>query len=101
MNSKSAPYRPVVMVVEDETVIADTLATILRNSGYSVVTTYDGEAALEAALDAPPGVIISDGRVPGMNGIELGITIRRIFPRLQSDSLFGSKPHTAPALISG
>jgi CheY-like chemotaxis protein len=98
MNSKSAPYRPVVMVVDDETVIADTLSTILRNSGYSVVTTYDGEAALEAALDAPPGLIISDVMLPGMNGIELGITIRRIFPDCKV-ILFSGQSHT-PRLLS-
>jgi CheY-like chemotaxis protein len=80
MNSTRAPYSPLILVVDDETVIAQTLSAILRKSGYSVVTAYDAEGALETALDAPPGLVISDVMLPGMNGIELGLTIRRIFP---------------------
>jgi CheY-like chemotaxis protein len=98
MDSTSAPYRPVVLVVDDETVIAETFSTILRKSGYSVVTAYDGEAALEAALDAPPGLIISDVMLPGMNGIELAITIRRIFPDCKV-ILASGQSHT-PRLLS-
>jgi len=97
MDSTSTPYRPVVLVVDDETVIAETLSTILRQSGYSVVTAYDGEAALEAALDAPPGLIISDVMLPGMNGIELGVTIRRIFPDCKV-ILFSGQSHTSSLL---
>lgn len=73
-------YRPTVLVVDDEVVIAETLAKILRKSGYSVITAYDGEDAIQAALLRPPELVISDVMLPGMNGIELGITIRRIFP---------------------
>jgi CheY-like chemotaxis protein len=73
-------YRPTVLVVDDEVVIAETLAKILHQSGYAVVTAYDGEDAIEAALLRPPELVISDVMLPGMNGIELGIAIRRIFP---------------------
>jgi CheY-like chemotaxis protein len=73
-------YRPVVLVVDDESVIADSLSDILKRSGYAAITAYDGEAALEAALTTPPEVLISDVVLPGMNGIELAITMRRIFP---------------------
>ncbi len=74
------PYRPVVLVVDDEYVIADSLADILKHSGYAAISVYDGEAALETALTMPPELLISDVVLPGMNGIELAITIRRIFP---------------------
>lgn len=74
------PYRPVVLVVDDECVIADSLADILKHSGYAAIPVYDGEAALETALTMPPELLISDVVLPGMNGIELAITIRRIFP---------------------
>lgn len=92
------PHFPVVFVVDDEVVIADTISKILRQSGYSVVTAYDGEAALETALDAPPGLIISDVVLPGMNGIELGIAIRRIFPDCKV-ILSSGQTHT-PRLLS-
>jgi CheY-like chemotaxis protein len=73
-------YRPLIMVVDDESIIADTLAAILSRSGYATMTAYDGEEALETALITPPEMLITDVILPGMNGIELATTIRRIFP---------------------
>jgi CheY-like chemotaxis protein len=76
----TSTYRPVVLVVDDESIIADTLAEILRRSGYAAMTAYDGEEALESALLTPPEMLITDVVLPGMNGIELAVTMRRIFP---------------------
>lgn len=78
--SAAEPYRPVVLVVDDEYVIADSLAQILKHNGYAAISAYDGEAALETALTMPPELLISDVILPGMSGIELAISIRRIFP---------------------
>jgi CheY-like chemotaxis protein len=75
-----SPHRPVVLVVDDEATIADTLAEILSRNGYAPIATYDGEDALETALITPPELLITDVILPGMNGIELAITIHRIFP---------------------
>jgi DNA-binding response OmpR family regulator len=80
IKSAPEPYRPVVLVVDDEYVIADSLAQILKHNGYAAISAYDGEAALETALTMPPELLISDVILPGMSGIELAITIRRIFP---------------------
>jgi len=77
---KAEPYRPVILVVDDESMIADSLTDILKRSGYAAISAYDGEAALETALVMPPEMLISDVVLPGMNGIELAITVRRIFP---------------------
>lgn len=73
-------YRPTVLVVDDESVIAETVAAILSRSGYAAMTAYDGPEALEIALLTPPELLITDVSLPGMSGIELAITIRRIFP---------------------
>lgn len=76
----TSSYRPVVMIVDDESVIADTLAEILSRNGYATITAYDGDEALETALLTPPEVLITDVVLPGMNGIELAIAMRRMFP---------------------
>ena len=76
----SKKHRPVVLVVDDESAIADTLAEILTLSGYAAMPVYDGEEALETALLMPPELLITDVMLPGMSGIELAITMRRIFP---------------------
>ncbi len=57
-----APY---VLVVEDEHVIADTLAVILRGAGYGVAVAYDAESAIEIAELAPPQLLVSDFALPG------------------------------------
>jgi DNA-binding response OmpR family regulator len=80
MVESSNPYRPLILVVDDECAIADSLAEILRRSGYRTKAAYDGNAALDMALLSPPDMMITDVMLPGMNGIELGITMRRIYP---------------------
>ena len=69
-----------VLVVDDERIIADTLATILSRSGYSVRTAYDGVSALELAQAHRPSLVISDVVMPGMSGVELALTLERTIP---------------------
>ena len=73
--------RPVVLVVDDERVIADTLSIILKQSGFSALTAYDGESALELATVVPPQLLLSDVMLgPGINGAELAIEITKAYP---------------------
>lgn len=76
----TSEYRPVVLVVDDESAIADTLTEILSRSGYASVAAYDANDALETALLTPPELLITDVVLPGMSGIELAIAVKRIFP---------------------
>lgn len=72
--------KPLVLVVDDEQVIADTLSMILSKSGFTTMTAYDGTTALQLANAAPPDLIITDVMMPGMTGIELAITISQTIP---------------------
>ena len=72
--------RPVVLIVDDEKVIADTLAAILTHSGYTAIAAYDGESALERARTTAPQMMITDVCMPGMGGIELAVAIRGSYP---------------------
>jgi DNA-binding response OmpR family regulator len=73
-------HRPQVIVVDDESNIADTLTAILSRSGYEAIAAYDADGALEVALLNPPEILITDVMLPGTNGIDLAIQMRRIFP---------------------
>jgi DNA-binding response OmpR family regulator len=95
----SSKHRPVVLVVDDESAIADTLAQILTMSGYAAMPVYDGEEALETALLMPPELLITDVMLPGMSGIELAITMRRIFPDCRV-LLFSGQAATTDLLTS-
>jgi DNA-binding response OmpR family regulator len=96
---RAGAHRPVVLVVDDESVIADTLAEILNRSGYTGVAEYDGDSALETALLMPPEMLITDVVLPGMTGIELAISVRRIFPECKI-ILFSGQASTADLLAS-
>jgi len=70
----------VVLIVDDEKVIADTLAAILSHNGYVAVAAYDGESALKQARVIAPHMLITDVCMPGMGGIELAVAIRGSYP---------------------
>ena len=88
-------YRPMVLVVDDECAIADSLTEILNRSGHNAYCAYDGPSALDVALLKPPEVLITDVVLPGMSGIELAITIRRIFPDCKVVLFSGNAATTA------
>lgn len=69
-----------VLVVDDERVIADTLALILNKSGWSAQATYSGEDAVRLASELEPIVVISDVKMNGMSGIEAAMEIRKRCP---------------------
>jgi DNA-binding response OmpR family regulator len=71
---------PLVLVVDDERVIADTLTTILSRSGFNAITAYDGETALALAKATPPDLLISDVVMPGMTGVDLAIALTHAIP---------------------
>lgn len=69
-----------ILVVDDEECIADTLALILRSSGYDAAALNDGQSALQECEHWIPDLVISDVVMPKLNGIELAIAIRERYP---------------------
>lgn len=59
-----------VLVVDDEPDIVELLKETLEDSGYHVLTATNGPEALSLIEKGPPGIILSDNRMPGMTGIE-------------------------------
>jgi CheY-like chemotaxis protein len=72
--------RPRVLVVDDERVIADTVAEILEGAGFQAATAYDGWSALQVAGILQPDYLLSDVLMPRMNGVDLAMAIRKMFP---------------------
>ena len=69
-----------VYVVDDEKVIATTLATILTKSGFEAVAFNNPLDALKSAESRCPDVLISDVVMPQLNGIDLGVQFKAIYP---------------------
>jgi len=78
LNMEEDHPRPVVLVVDDVQVIADTRVAILTSWGYSAIACYDAESAIEMAQVIPPEILITDVLLTRMNGIDLAIAIRSI-----------------------
>jgi two-component system OmpR family response regulator len=68
---------PGVLLVEDESVLARLIESVLVEEGYSVRAVGDGDAAIAAAEEAPPDLVILDLGLPGRGGLEVCRELRR------------------------
>jgi two-component system alkaline phosphatase synthesis response regulator PhoP len=73
----SAAQRRVILVVEDETDIADLIRFNLEQDGFTVVTAADGEQGLEAVRQHRPSLLILDLMLPAVPGLEVCRRLRR------------------------
>lgn len=89
--------KPKVLVVDDERVIADTLAMILNQSGFDARAIYSGEKAVEMAATFAPDMLITDVIMADLNGIDAAIMIRSVLPNIKI-LLFSGQAATADLL---
>jgi CheY-like chemotaxis protein len=71
---------PRVFVIDDEPVIASSLAAILQMNGFSARFFTCPLEALAAARSESPDLVISDVAMPGISGIDLAIQMRAQYP---------------------
>ncbi|HXB62207.1 MAG TPA: response regulator [Acidobacteriaceae bacterium] len=90
---------PVILIVDDEKIIADTLAAIFNRSGYAAFAAYDAESALELAALVSPQLLITDVVMPVMNGIDLAIRMESLLPDCRI-LLFSGQASTVDLLAS-
>lgn len=69
-----------IFVVDDEFVIASTLATILQRNGFDAVYYTDPQEALAAARENAPDLLITDVVMPELSGIDLAIALKQEHP---------------------
>lgn len=68
---------PVILIVDDEPDIVESLDFALRRKGYQVRVAFDGETALAAARKEPPDLMLLDVMMPGRNGYEISREIKQ------------------------
>lgn len=73
----SAPPTNTILVVDDRPELLDVLQRTLVRNGYAVRTAADGDAALDAALDHSPDLVILDVGLPKRNGLSVARELRR------------------------
>jgi DNA-binding response OmpR family regulator len=67
---------PRVLIVDDNTDSADSLALLLSMTGHHVRTAYDGRGALRHAVDFKPAAVLLDIGLPDMNGYDVARCLR-------------------------
>lgn len=91
--------KPSIFVVDDEPTIASTLGMILNSSGFSATVFTDPMAAVRAAESKCPDFLITDVVMPKLNGIDLGVQFKAIFPDCRI-LLFSGQAATADLMES-
>ena len=72
---------PRVLILDDEQVIANTLALILNRNGFEARAVYRPEEAIEIAVQTSPDILISDVIMDGMTGIDVAMRVAELVPR--------------------
>lgn len=70
-----------VLLVDDAEHIRRLLTTMLSVDGFDVIASEDGAAALVAATEHDPDVVVLDYRMPGLDGVETAKRIREVRPQ--------------------
>jgi CheY-like chemotaxis protein len=69
-----------VLVVDDDRLVADTLALIFDKSGFETRVAYSADEALECARHFAPHLLLCDVTMPGRDGLALVSDISRELP---------------------
>jgi two-component system response regulator AtoC len=92
-----------ILVVDDETIIRDSLREWLNDAGYEVLTAENGAQALKTIEREEPRIVIADLVMPGMDGIELMKRAKKISPDIEViiTTAYGSIPTAITAIREG
>jgi DNA-binding NtrC family response regulator len=71
---------PLILIVEDEKILADSMALYLERHAYATAVVYTGEDSLPLAEANSPDVMVVDIRLPGIDGLEVLRHIREASP---------------------
>ena len=72
-----------IVLVDDEADIREVMAIALEDAGYDVHTASDGKAGIGLCETVAPQIVITDIRMPGMNGIQVLEAIKKLNPDIE------------------
>lgn len=78
-----------ILVVDDEVLVRLALESVLKRNGYQVLQAGDGDEALDILQSAHVDLLLTDLAMPGREGIETIIEVRRRFPGVKVIALSG------------
>jgi DNA-binding response OmpR family regulator len=69
-----------ILIIDDEALVADSLAMILSAHGYDIKAEYSAEAGVSPATAFRPDIVLADVMMPRMNGLEAAVHIQEELP---------------------
>jgi len=78
----------VVLIIDDDTDRAALTKIILNKAGYQCMNAYDGEQGINMARSARPNLILLDLVMPGMNGFDVCIQLRKMPETIDTPVIF-------------
>ncbi|MCP3098760.1 response regulator [Myxococcus sp. K15C18031901] len=93
--SQDTASRGRLLLVDDEENILKSIRRVLRRGDWDIETATDAEQALRTVEAFRPEVVISDFRMPGMNGVEFLTRVKQQEPRAQRIMLTGQADQQA------
>ena len=72
-----------IVLIDDEEDIREVMAIALQDRGYWVETAAEGEAGLRLCEEALPQIVITDIRMPGMDGLQVLETLKKQLPDIE------------------
>ncbi|HLK99115.1 MAG TPA: response regulator, partial [Myxococcaceae bacterium] len=94
-HTQEAGSRGRLLLVDDEENILKSIRRVLRRGDWEIETATDAEEGLKRLEQFGPQVVISDFRMPGMNGVEFLTRVKEQVPRAQRIMLTGQADQTA------
>ncbi|MBC3208114.1 response regulator [Pseudomonas sp. SWRI111] len=91
----STSQRPKVLLVDDEESILNSLRRLLRGQPYDILLATSGAQALEILAQQPVDLVMSDARMPNMDGASLLAQVRQRWPATMRIMLTGYADPTA------
>jgi len=71
---------PKILVVDDEMIVCESCKRILEEEGYEIETALSGKEAFEKMKVSPFDIVITDLKMPGIDGMEVLRTFRKEYP---------------------
>lgn len=76
MDDSKSRVSPLILIVDDEAPIAEALALMVEDAGYTALTAFRGRVGLELAREHQPALIITDLMMPQYDGASLIAAVR-------------------------
>lgn len=74
--------KPTILIVDDELLIRDLLYDFFTNQGWEITTAENGIKALEILENRTVDLMLTDLRMPGLDGMELTNRVKEEYPQL-------------------